>query len=226
VPRPSRPGPITSDEVRTAAAGYRPNGAGHDQWDEIGPFVRDAVVSGGCTSLAGVYVALRAMTSFVAWTHSQGMPLDREAILDEPTVERFVAVGLNGISNRSRATYASTLRRIGRLATRRAYWSPEPPKYSHKVLAPPYRGDEVDWMWEIARTQKTPGRTRGALALLSLALCAGLKAHEVGAVRASDIEFRDDAVLVHVRGGRPRTVPVLPRAHTALRSLCEEYEGR
>lgn len=55
---------------------------------------------------------------------------------------------------------------------------------------------------------------------------AGLKAHELAAVRSDDVELRDDAVLVHVRGGRARVVPAMPQAHSALRWLCEEYEGR
>jgi integrase len=226
VPRPSKPGLIAPFEVRAAVATYRPNGTAHDRWDDLGPFVRDAVINGGCTSLSGVFVALKAVSEFAAWAVSQGLPLDKEAILDEATVERFVAIGMPHLGSNSRATYASTLRRIGPLCTRRAYWSPKPQKVSHKVLAPPYAKDDVEWMWHIAASQKTPGRRRSATALLALALGAGLKAHELAAVRSEDVDFRTDAVLVTVPGARARRVPVLPPAHGALRWLCEKYEGR
>src|SRR5699024_10201539 len=145
VPRPSKPGLVTPAEVQAAAAGYQPNGSAHDLWDEIGPFVRDAVVHGGCTSISGVYVALRAASSFAAWLTAQGLPLDRERVFDEATVERFVAVGLAHLCPNSRATYRSTLRRIGRLWTRRAHWSPQTATVGRKLLAPPYTADEIAW---------------------------------------------------------------------------------
>lgn len=226
MPRPSKPGPIAASDVRAAASTYRPNGSAHDRWDDLAPFVRDAVINGGCASLSGTYVALKAVSEFAAWAVAQGLPLDKEVIFDEATVERFVAVGMPHLGSNSRATYASTLRRIGPLWTRRAYWSPRADKVSHKTLAPPYAADEVDWMWHIAANQKTPGRRRGATALLALALGAGLKANELAAVRSEDVEFRADAVLVDVPGQRARRVPVLPRAHDGLRWLCEEYAGR
>lgn len=204
---------------------YLPNGAAHDLWEAIGPFVRETVINGGCTSQSGVYVALKAVSSFAAWAFRQGMPLERERVFDEATVERFVATELSALSASSRATYASTLRRIGRLWTRRAYWSPKPEEISRKVLAPPYTSDEVSWLWQIADSQKTEVGKRRATALLALALGAGLKAHEVVATHSTDVEFRDDAVLVHVVGARARRVPVLPPAHAALRWLCAEYDG-
>ncbi|WP_421735697.1 hypothetical protein [Cellulomonas sp.] len=217
---------MTLDDLRAATAGYRPNGAGRDTWDEIGPFVRDAVVNGACTSLSGTYVTLRAMTSFVVWARGLGMPLDKEVILDEATVERFVATGMPGMNNGTRATYASTLRRVGKAWTVRAYWSPDAPRFPHTRLAPPFTAAEIDRLWDVAATQQTPGRSRGALALMSLAWGAGLKAHEVAAVRAEHVEVRGDVVLVHVGGARARTVPVLPRAHAALLNLCSDYPDR
>jgi len=45
------------------------------------------------------------------WATGEGLPLDREVILDPDTVERFVVVGL--AKDRSRATYRAALRRVG-----------------------------------------------------------------------------------------------------------------
>ena len=226
MPRPSKPGRITDAEVRAAVVGYRPNGPAHDLWDQIGPFVRDAVVHGGCTSLSGVFVALRAMSVFATWAVSQGLPLDKEVTIDKNTVERFIQVGMSDLGESSQGTYGSTLRRIGPLWTRRALWPPQQKKLSHKTLAPPYSAEDVSWMWQIASTQKTPGRRRSATALLALAHGAGLKANELAAVRSEDVELRTDAVLVKVSGARQRRVPVLPLAHDGLRWLCSAYEGR
>jgi hypothetical protein len=48
------------------------------------------------------------------WATGEGLPLDREVILDPDTVERFVEVGL--IGDRSRAPYRAVLRRVGPLS--------------------------------------------------------------------------------------------------------------
>jgi hypothetical protein len=83
----------------------------------------------------------RVLQRVVDWSVTEGIPLDRELILDLDTVERFVEAGL--ATDRSRATYRSILRRIGPLLTKTAPWQPRPVTVARRALAPPYTEQEV-----------------------------------------------------------------------------------
>jgi hypothetical protein len=63
----------------------------------------------------------RVVRLLVDWATREGISLDREAIFDPDTVERFCNEGLSSYA--SRATYRSLLR--SRLTTR-APWEPRP----------------------------------------------------------------------------------------------------
>src|SRR6202022_2963169 len=99
---------------------------------------------------------------------------DVELVLDPDTVERFIAVGLTDVPNRSRATYRSTLRRVGPLLTRRAPWEARPAPVACRSVAVPYTSDELEGLRADALAQPSAGRLRAARALLALGAGAGL----------------------------------------------------
>lgn len=82
----------------------------------------------------------------------------------------------------------------------------------------------MDVLVEWARKEKRRKRGDDAMVLLALGFGAGLSAQEVMNVRAGDVESTEIALLIHVREGRARTVPVLRRWEKAIAKLATTVE--
>ena len=148
---------------------------------------------------------LRRLADFAT---SEGLPLEREVILDPDTVERFVELALSG--ERSAATYRSLLRRVSPLLTTSAPWEPLPASLQRRALVAPYSEVEVRILCEDAALQPSESRRRAALGLLALGLGAGLDGRWVAKVRATDVVKRGRFVIVSV--GEPAARSVVVRA--------------
>ena len=98
---------------------------------------------------------LRRLADFAT---SEGLPLERQVILDPDTVERFVEIALSG--ERSAATYRSLLRRVGPLLTSSAPWEPLPVSLQRRALVVPYSEVEVRILCEDAALQPSESRRR------------------------------------------------------------------
>jgi hypothetical protein len=223
VPRPQASGPATRDEVARAIRTYIPSSVPATSWELIRPLVREVTTKAAPTTFTGAYAVLRATTLFLAWCVDRGEALDLETLFTEAHVEHFVATGMPHLSDHSRNSYRAALRRAGRAATRTASWSPPSEVLGRRSLRPPYPDGDVEWLWEIARTQPSPGRRRAARALMALGFGAGLKLSEIVLFRGYQIQQVDGAVLVEVLGDRPRIVPALPEAWPDLISMREEH---
>ena len=152
------------------------------------------------------------------WATGEGLPLDREVILDPDTVERFIVVGL--AKDRSRATYRAALRRVGPLLTKRAPWEPRPAAVARRQVAQPYTADEVRLLCADAVDQPTPARRRSAQALLALGLGAGLDGRWVTRVAACDVSGSASGVLVQVGEPAARRVVALAEWEAELEELA------
>ncbi|MFZ2055868.1 MAG: hypothetical protein WAV54_00460 [Acidimicrobiales bacterium] len=150
----------------------------------------------------------RILLRLSSWATSQGLPLEREAVLDPDTVERFCQLAL--ANDRSRATFRSDLRRMGPLLTRLAPWQPRPAAMATRNVAPPYSCSEVELLRSDAASQPTWARLRGARALLALGLGAGLDGRWVARVEARSVTRRGN--VVEVRVGEPAARLVVVRA--------------
>lgn len=171
---------------------------------------------------AGKAIAARqafALTRLAEWCLSEGLDLDVETVLDPDTVERFITTALAW--SRSRATYRSDLRRIGRKLTRHAPWEPPPEAIPRRVLAPPYSRKELGAFRRMAEQQASPERRRAAKAFIALGAGAGLDGRWCTRVRAADITPGRSGVLVRVGPPRPRSVPVLASFEADLIELAE-----
>lgn len=186
-----------------------------DLWRRIRPFV-DALVADGAAATGYSDRELYAVvTPLAVWMHTKaGMDLDRETALDPYTIDRFVMVGLAHYTQAGRGTMRSRLRRLsealvpdlGEAAKERALGK------SRRVA--PYDPDEVVELRAWARALP-PSIAASAERLLALGFGAGLQGSEIGQLERGDI-ILGEGVTVHVRGVKPRDVPVLAEWEGAL----------
>src|SRR5580700_7989492 len=142
-----------------------------------------------------------------------GLDLVPEVVLHPSTAERFTrcAPGLSGVARR---TLRANLRFIGRRVVPHLYPADLPlPRERAKK---PYSPAQVDGFLALADAQPATGRRMRAAGLVCLGAGAGLIRGDLRDVRGSDVASRSGGVVVTVRGGRPRAVPVLARYHARL----------
>ncbi len=168
---------------------------------------------------------LSHLSDFAAWAHEQGVPLALEALLDPDVIERYIAVGMPGARDSTRATRRAILRRIARRCASPPQDLPLPIAY--RRVRPPYTPDEVQGLLALASAQPTPSRRRTLRAILHLGLGCGIASRDLSWVRGQDIEqLPDEAVSVTVSGGtRPRAVVALHAHETALLELSRFTGG-
>ena len=197
----------STEELDHRIGRYRPRNIELSRWVVIRPFVIACAKDLGPCTWESAYRTLKILASLAAWATDDGLPLDREVVLDPDSVERFVQ-GLDR-SDQSRATYRSVLRRVGPLLTKRAPWEPRPRSMSRRQVALPYTKTEVEQLRRAALHQPSAGRRRAARAILALGLGSGLDGRWVAQVRATDVVLMKGVVTVCVGDPSPRTVPVL-----------------
>jgi integrase len=145
------------------------------------------------------------------------MPLGLEAVpevlLHPSTAERFTRCA-PGLSGAARRTLRTNLRFIGRRVVPHLYPADLPlPRERAKA---PYSPAEIAGYLALADAQPTRERRMRAAGLVCLGAGAGLIRGDLRDVRGSDVACRCGGVVVQVRGGRARVVPVLARYHGPL----------
>ena len=147
------------------------------------------------------------------WALPLGLEAVPEVLLHPSTAERFTrcAPGLSGVARR---TLRTNLRFIGRRVVPQLYPADVPlPRERAKA---PYSPAQIGGYLALADAQPATGRRMRAAGLVCLGAGAGLIRGDLREVRGSDVARRSGGVIVSVRGGRPRTVPVLARYHSRL----------
>ena len=148
----------------------------------------------------------RVLRRLVEFAVAEGLPLQREVILDPDSVGRFVEVALAG--EHSAATYRSTLRSVAPLLTTTSPWEPRPASLRRQALVAPYSSVEVKILREDASLQPNESLRRAALGLFALGRGAGLDGRWVAKVRATAVVKRGPFVIVSVGAPVARSVVV------------------
>ena len=161
----------------------------------------------------------RALHLIAKWATTEGLPLDREAILDPAVVERFCGVALS--NGNSRATLRSDLRYMAPLLTKSAPWEPRPVAMSKRQLAPPYHASEVGVLKHDAWDQPTPARRHAARALLALGIGAGLDGRWLAQVGPDNVTCDNGVVEIAVGEPAPRRVVVVAEWENEVLDLAE-----
>ena len=136
-----------------------------------------------------------------------------ETVLHPSTAERFTrcAPGLSGVARR---TLRTNLRFIGRRVVPQLYPADLPlPRERAKA---PYTAAEIGGYLALADAQPSRERRMRAAGLVCLGAGAGLIRSDLRDARGTDVACRSGGVVVQVRGGRARAVPVLARYHGRL----------
>jgi integrase len=147
--------------------------------------------------------------------YALGLGLDPvpDVVLHPSVAERFTrcAPGLTAVARR---TLRTNLRFIGRRVVPHLYPADLPlPRERAKAPCSPA---EIGGYLALADAQPTAERRMRAAGLVCLGAGAGLIRGDLREVRGTDVACRSGGVLVRVRGGRARVVPVLARYHARL----------
>jgi hypothetical protein len=188
---------------------YRPVSIQPAQWEQIRSFVIDSVMAAS-PSLTVARKSAPHAVAFAAWAHREGALSLSDALADPDWVERYIAVGMPGAAESTRATRRAALRRIGRRLSGPEVPSPAAMRY--RTLKPPYQAWESARYLDLCRLQPTAARRRSLAAVLTLGLGAGLDGRDMAWVQGCGVRRDDGHLVVRVGGGsRPRQVVVLDR---------------
>jgi integrase len=184
---------------------------------EAAAFARDVIAETGPEGKERAKNLLWAAGKLADYGLGLGLEPVREVLLHPSSVERFTrcAPGLSGVARR---TLRTNLRFTGRRVVPQLYPADAPlPRERAKA---PYSPAEISGYLALADAQPTMERRMRAAGLVCLGAGAGLIRGDLRDARGTDVACRSGGVVVTVRGGRPRTVPVLARYHARLLSAA------
>jgi integrase len=180
-------------------------------------FARDVVAAarpGGQERAKNLLWAAGRLADYAA---SLGLDLAPEVVLHPSVIERFArcAPGLSGVARR---TLRTNQRFIARRVVPQLYPADVPlPRERAKA---PYTAAEIGGFLALADAQPTAERRMRAAGLVCLGAGAGLIRADLRDVRGPDVARRAGGVVVQVRGGRARVVPVLVRYQARLLAVA------
>jgi hypothetical protein len=179
-------------------------------------FSRSVVARVGVSHKARAKALLWNCAQLGAFAESVGLELDPEVLFGEAVIERFLALGCRSFSPGTTRTLRTNLRFVAKQLA--AANSPAPAALPRERSKCPYSSSEIAGYLALADAQPTEARRQRANGLICLGAGAGLTGIDLRAVRGIDVVVRSGGVVVCVRAGRPRVVPVL--AHLAERAIA------
>lgn len=177
-------------------------------------FAREVVAVAAPGTPGRAKALLFAAGRLAAFAERVGLELDRERLLRQATVERFILIGCDGLAPASVRTLRTNLRALARACE--CYPAPEPVGLPRERAKRPYSSAQIEAYLRLAGALSTRRRQMRALALVCLGAGAGVIAGELRHVRGTDVVQRAGGMLVLVSGPRARSVPVLARFEQPL----------
>jgi len=194
-----------------------------DAWLGVRDFVVSAVTE-ACPKVVYDEKDLMLVCARLAvWAErAAGLPVERDVLFRRDVISQFIATGLPTFNPSARSNMRSQLLRMSEVLLDRSSvprrLAPLPPSDPAK----PYTSKELVSLRSWASGQSTPGRRANAAVLMGAGAGAGLSASEISGLHVGDIEVDADGVLLHVREGRVRSVPVLDEWCDGLRDRAEQ----
>jgi integrase len=200
---------MTSADVAAYAGRWQPSSVSA----QAAAFARDVITAVRPGGQERAKNLLWAAGKLADWAIGLGLDPVPEVVLHPSVAERFTRCA-PGLSPVARRTLRTNLRFIGRRVVPQLYPADLPlPRERSKR---PYGPAEIGGYLALAEAQPTMERRMRAAALVCLGAGAGLIRGDLRQVRGGDVACRSGGVVVQVRGGRARVVPVLARCHARL----------
>ena len=200
---------MTSADVAAYVARWQPSSVSA----EAAAFARDVITKAGPGGQERAKNLLWAAGKLADYAIGLGLEPVPEVVLHPSVAERFTRCA-PGLSPVARRTLRTNLRFTGRRVVPQLYPADLPlPRERAKA---PYGPAQIAGYLALADAQPALERRMRAAALVCLGAGAGLIRGDLREVRGTDVACRSGGVIVTVRGGRPRTVPVLARYHARL----------
>jgi integrase len=200
---------MTSADVAAYIGRWRPSSVSA----EAAAFARDVVslaAPGGRERAKNLLWAAGKLADYAIGLGLDPVP---EVVLHPSVAERFTRCA-PGLSQVARRTVRTNLRFIGRRVAPQLYPADLPlPRERAKA---PYSPAQIAGYLALADAQPALERRMRAAGLVCLGAGAGLIRGDLREVRGGDVACRSGGVVVQVRGGRARVVPVLARYHARL----------
>lgn len=214
--RGSAPPPLT-EPLERFLRNYHPN-IEPETWQTCRPVVMEAARRYAPTGKDSLEKILYALSREAAWAATNGIPLTLEELLSADRIEKFVNTGLSGLSDSSRASVRSRLRRVAaRLQVDPSFALPKA-VLGHRDVAPPYSTAEISIILSLIKMQPPVARAKLAVSV-ALGLGAGISATDLRDLHKSHvIDHGERGIEIRVPGTRPRTVWLLPAYEKLLRA--------
>jgi hypothetical protein len=200
---------MNSDDVAGYIGRWEPSSVS----PQAAVFAREVIARAGPQGRERAKNLLWAAGKLADYAIGLGLEPVPDVVLHPSLAERFTRCA-PGVSGAARRTLRTNLRFIGRRVVPHLYPADLPlPRERAKA---PCAAAEIGGFLALADAQPTMGRRMRAAGLVCLGAGAGLIRSDLRDVRGADVACRSGGVLVAVRGGRPRAVPVLARYHARL----------
>jgi integrase len=200
---------MNTADVAAYVARWRPSSVS----PQAAAFAREVIAAAEPQDRERAKNLLRAAGRLADYAASLGLDLVPETVFRPSVLERFARCA-PGLSGAARRTLRTGQRFIARRVVPQLYPADVPlPRERAKA---PYSPAEIGGFLALAGAQPTAERRMRATGLVCLAAGAGLIRADLRDVRGSDVLRRSGGVVVQVRGGRGRVVPVLARYHALL----------
>ena len=200
---------MTSADVAAYAGRWQPSSVSA----EAAAFARDVITTvrpGGQERAKNLLWAAGKLADYAIGLGLEAVP---EVVLHPSVAERFTRCA-PGLSPAARRTLRTNLRFVGRRVVPQLY--PQDLPLPRERSKQPYSPAEIGGYLALADAQPTMERRMRAAGLVCLGAGAGLIRGDLREVRGTDVACRSGGVVVQVRGGRARVVPVLARYHARL----------
>lgn len=195
------------DAIRTMVEQYKPQGELRKYWPEVRDFVVATAIEYAPESFRTARSDLRHLTTYAVWLwHKAGLSLTPEVAFSDANIRRWARTALRDVTPNQRYISELTVVRYASAASGRPRRRVAVPTDRHRSQT--YSRAALVRMISEVRSRPTPRGRRDGAALLALAAGGGLFVHEMLNLRIGDITTSNDTYWLHVRGDRPRVVPL------------------
>lgn len=188
---------------------YRLQGCTHEEWDEIGPILRDLLGRAGFIGEESIKKHCNAAASFLLWRRRQGLSLTITDAMTHEAIDVYFAAIRDRYVPRTINDYRSRLHSLASRANP-GITAPSCTTLGSVSVTPGYTATEEAIIRRTAEQQRNPGARRNLCAVVGFCGGAGLTTQELSLTTTAMVEDRGDehGIVVHIAGPRARTVIV------------------